>query len=275
MQPPGPMQPSEPSEPTLPPRSTPMPPDGPPGAGAGSVRLPGPAGWGGPQAPYGGLQTPYGRPMAPVARRHGLATAALVLGLVGLVMFWFFGIVPLLALIFGLISTKAINRSGGTLSGLGQARAGVILGLIGVAGAGVFLWAVATDRINTDDDSASFLEADVGDCLGEVPEAAVVFELHFVSCDVAHAAEVYAVGDLNPDHSREYPGDTAILTEVETACFAEFEPYVGITYELSVFEVYYLYPRQLGWKSVGGGGYYCMLVEVGTTNVGSAFHSDR
>ena len=147
--------------------------------------------------------------------------------------------------------------------------------MIGVAGAAVFLWAVATNRIDTGDDSAPFAEADVGDCLGEVPEAAVVFELDFVSCDVAHAAEVYAVGDLNPDRSREYPGDAAILLEVETACFAAFEPYVGITYEQSVFEVFYLYPRQLGWKSVGGGGYYCMLVEVGETSIGTAFHSDR
>ncbi len=194
-------------------------------------------------------------------------------GLIGLVMFWFFGIVPLLALIFGLVSTRTINRSGGTLRGLGQARAGWILGLIGVVGAAAFLWAVATDRIG--DDSSTYQDAKVGDCVGVLPEEDVVYELDYVSCDVAHDGEIYLVGDLNPNRSREYPGDATILTEVETACFNAFESYVGRSYEDSVFEVYYLYPRQLGWKTTEGGGYYCFLVEVGKTNIGSAFHSDR
>ena len=125
MQPPEPMKPSEPVLPTLPPRSTPMHPDGFAGWGAGPVPPPGTSGWGVPQPPYGG-------PLPPTQRLHGLATAALVCGLIGLVMFWFFGIVPFLALIFGLVSTRTINSSGGTPRGLGQARAGWILGLIGV-----------------------------------------------------------------------------------------------------------------------------------------------
>ena len=267
MQPPEPMKPPEPVLPVLPPRSTPMQP-GFPGWGAGPVPPPGSPGWGGPQPPYGG-------PLPPAQRRHGLATAALVCGLVGLVMFWLFGIVPLLALIFGLVSTRTINRSGGTLRGLGQARAGWILGLIGVLGAAVFLWAVATDRIDTGTDSSTFQDAKVGDCVGELPEEDVVFALDFVSCEAAHSGEVYLVGDLNPGREREYPGDATILTEVETACFGAFESYVGRTYEDSVFEVYYLYPRQLGWKTAGGGGYYCLLIELGKTTIGSAFHSDR
>ena len=267
MQPPEPMKPPDPGLPTLPPRSTPLQPaPGFPGWGAVPVSPPAAPGWGGAQPPYGG-------PLPPTQRLHGLATAALVCGLIGLVMFWFFGIVPLLALIFGLVSTRTINSSGGRLRGLGQARAGWILGLIGVVGAAVFLWAVATDRIG--DNSSPYQEAKVGDCVGELPAEDVVYELDFVSCDVAHSGEVYLIGDLNPNRTREYPGETTIFSEVEAACFGAFESYVGLPYEQSVFEVYYLYPRALSWKIEGGGGYYCFLVEVGAKNIGSAFHSDR
>ncbi len=243
-----------------------MPPPGPPGA----------PGWGGPQLPYG-------MPFAPAARTYGLATAALVCGLLGLVMFWLFGIVPLLGLIFGLISARAIKNSNGTLIGLGKARAGWIMGLIGVAGAGVFLWAGATGRLDketaeTDADNnpatSPYIDAEVGDCVGAIPEDEVVYELEFVSCAVAHSAEVYLAGELNPDGSRAFPGDAALLVEVEQACDAGFEAYVGRSYETSVYEIFYLYPRAFGWKPERG-VYFCFVGEVGATSVGSAFHSDR
>ncbi len=221
--------------------------------------------------------------MPPAARTYGLATAALVCGLVGLFTFWLFGIVPLLGAIFGLISARAVKRSNGTLIGLGKARAGWITGLIGVAAASVFMWASVTGRLDTDSDTSnndifvvddrSVEFADVGDCMAEFPEAEVVYELEFVSCDVAHGVEVYVVGDLNPNGTRDYPGDDVSAQEVKAACTAGFQPYVGRTYEESVYEVYYLYPRALRWNP--DGGYVCFLGEVGKTIVGSAFQSDR
>jgi len=216
--------------------------------------------------------------MPPAARSYGLATAALVCGLVGLLTFWILGIVPLLGLIFGLISARAIKRSNGTLVGLGKARAGWITGLIGVVGGAAFIWAGATGRLENDDedasDKSSYLYADVGDCITDFPDIEIVFELDFVSCDEQHGAEMYNTGELNPDGNRDYPGDETLLLEVQTACEAGFEPYVGRAYEQSVFEVYYLYPRAFGWKA-DRGGYFCFLGEVGKTTSGTAFRSDR
>ncbi|MCE9623513.1 MAG: DUF4190 domain-containing protein [Actinomycetia bacterium] len=276
-----PMPPPEPVVPSLPPRSTPIPqPGGFPGWGAAPMPPPGP-----PAAPTrGGPQFPYGMPLPPMARTYGLATAALVCGLLGLVTFWLLGIVPLLGLIFGLISARAIKRSGGTLSGLGKARAGWIMGLIGVVGASAFFWAGVTGRLDketettTDADNnpatSPYIEAEVGDCVGSIPEEDVVYELEFVSCGIAHSAEVYLIGKLNPDGTRDYPGDAALLDEVEQKCDEGFQPYVGRTYELSVYEIFYLYPRAFGWKPEQG-AFFCFLGEVGKTNFGSAFHSDR
>lgn len=274
MQPPEPYQPRMPPPPTLPPRSTPIQPGGFPGWSPAPPPPPGPPGWTGPQPQYG-------IPLQPASRTYGLATAALVCGLLGLVLFWLLGILPLLGVIFGLIAARTIKRSGGTLDGLGKARAGWITGLIGVAAAGAFFWAGATGRLDddaSDRDSkpgtAPYSEADVGDCVAEIPAGDIVYELEFVSCDDAHSAEVYLAGELNPDGNRAFPGDTALLAEVETACDEAFEPYIGRTYEESVFEVYYLYPRLLSWQPERG-IYFCFVGEVGKTTIGSAFQSDR
>lgn len=258
------MQPPEPFNPSLPPRSTPIgQPESAPGWGAVPPPPPGP-----PVPPYAGM-------LPPAQRMHGLATAAMVCGIVGLVTFWFFGIVPLLALIFGLVSGSAIKKSGGALTGSGRAKAGVILGLIGVVGSAVFLWAVATDRIGTDtDDSRNYLSADVGDCIDTIPQAAVIRTLDFVACTASHEAEVYASGELNSDRDRSFPGETTVLTEVEQACYDAFEPYIGRSYETSVFEVYYLYPQALSWNG-DRGAYVCMVFEEGKRSTSSARQSNR
>lgn len=264
-----PIQPPDPQMPRLPPPSPPPPPGAPPF-------------WTGAPAPYGG-QPP------PTAQTYGLATAALVCGLAGLVTFWIFGIVPLLGVVFGLISAKAIKNSDGRFVGLGKARAGWIFGLIGLAGGAVMLWAGVTGRLDdetskssttelVDTDSnprtSTFANAKVGDCISEFPAAEVVYELEFVPCSTAHGAEVYLIGELNPDGTRDYPGNATLIDEVSVACEAGFEPYVGRSYAESVFEVYYLYPRALGWRT-DGGTYLCFVGEVGKDTVGSAYQSDR
>lgn len=61
-------------------------------------------------------------------RTNGFAVASLVLGIL-----WIFWIGSILALIFGLIAKRQIDRSGGGQSGLGLAIAGIVLGCVGVA----------------------------------------------------------------------------------------------------------------------------------------------
>jgi hypothetical protein len=63
-------------------------------------------------------------------KTHGLAVAALVCGILGI---FTFGILSILAIIFGAISLKKIKRSGGFYTGRGMAIAGLVLGIILVA----------------------------------------------------------------------------------------------------------------------------------------------
>lgn len=84
-----------------------------------------------PTPAYTPVAPPYGQPSFVRANAKG-ATASMVLGIVGLVV-WYAGIVLApLALVFGYKAKRRIAESGGTLGGAGKAKAGRILGWIWV-----------------------------------------------------------------------------------------------------------------------------------------------
>jgi Domain of unknown function (DUF4190) len=92
-----------------------------------------------PYDPYSGYgpSDPYGQPApvqhhyygAPVMPNNGMATASLVLGLVG---FFACGLTSILAIIFGHLAHSQIKRTGE--GGAGMATGGLVLGYIVTAG---------------------------------------------------------------------------------------------------------------------------------------------
>jgi hypothetical protein len=88
-----------------------------------------------------------GRPTA-TQQSNGLAIASLVLGIV-----WLSGLGSILAVIFGFVSRKQIDQSGGRQSGRGMSTAGIILGFIGIAGTitWIVLLIVLAHRLDTYD----------------------------------------------------------------------------------------------------------------------------
>ena len=90
------------------------------------------------------MQPQYAAPQAPTTKPKGLATAAMILGIIGLVFsvsgcFWFAGIpLDILAIIFGAIGIAKVNSGEG--SGEGMAKAGLICGIIGIVV--VIIWFV-------------------------------------------------------------------------------------------------------------------------------------
>lgn len=81
----------------------------------------------------------YAQPgLTPVARTSGMATASMVLGIIGLCPYTL-GILPLLAVIFGHIALNSINKSGGMIQGKNQAIAGLILGYLTIAVYGLII----------------------------------------------------------------------------------------------------------------------------------------
>ncbi|GAA3390267.1 DUF4190 domain-containing protein [Streptomyces roseoviridis] len=131
--------------------TTPMQPVAPqPTMGAGT-------GYGYPPAPgYPGYGTGYGQQGWQQAPSNGMGTAAMVLGIIAVAGFCFYGlgaILGILALIFGILGLKKANR--GEATNRGMAIAGIVLGAIGTLVSAVFLgfiiWAVANDPDAFDD----------------------------------------------------------------------------------------------------------------------------
>jgi hypothetical protein len=108
-----------------------------------------------------GSMPPQGQ--APPARPiggGGMATAALVLGILALITsFTVIGgvLLGLLAIIFGIIGLRRANR--GLALGRGRAIAGIILGLLGIVVAGLLI-AVGVSLFNSDEGK------NLRDCLG-------------------------------------------------------------------------------------------------------------
>jgi len=83
-------------------------------------------------------------------RTSGLAIASMVCGILSLVFFWVpvFGfLLGIIAIIFGAVSIRQIGREP-NLGGRGMAIAGLVCGIVGVAGwlifiawIGIFFWA--------------------------------------------------------------------------------------------------------------------------------------
>lgn len=68
------------------------------------------------------------------------AITSLVLGCVGVLMFWLYGIVPILAIIFGGISISKSRKAGVKPSGM--ATAGLVLGIVELAVVALFVIAI-------------------------------------------------------------------------------------------------------------------------------------
>lgn len=207
-------------------------------------------------SPYGG--SPYGGGPSSTTR-SGLAVAALVLGLLSLLLFVTF-VVPLLAFIFGLVSASSIKRSHGRVTGIKQARAGWILGALGMAGFAAVIVAAVIDERNDTDVAVDELEVGVCYDLPISSDTSTVSSLEPIPCGEPHQGELYYQYEMNPDQDREYPGQDKAFEEAALECVGQpFTDYVGVAYEQSAYEPYLIVPLKFNWK-IGGGQASCFVV---------------
>ncbi len=204
-----------------------------------------------------------------------MATAALVCGIVGLPLFVFVPI-PIVALVLGLVAAGRAKRSGRPDGGLGRARAGWILGLIGVLAFAALM--AGTAITGGFDDDVSVYDLEVNDCVDVPDETGVdveVTELPSIDCDDPHDAEVFLIDELDADG--EYPGTEAVTGEVQRQCVgAAFEDFVGQTYARSELDIFYMFPTQQTWDLANDREFVCAVTTVdGSPLVGSVEGSER
>ncbi len=87
---------------------------------------------------------------------------------------------------------------------------------------------------------------EVGECTNlDTPEGGTeVTDIPTVDCASDHKWEVYAEHKVDDG---DFPGESSLQTQTEDFCVSEFESFVGLPYEQSIYEVQYFYPTEETW----------------------------
>lgn len=100
----------------------------------------------------------------------------------------------------------------------------------------------------------------VGDCFSTDSDADEITSVGGVPCDQAHNGEVFALVDYPADGSAEWPGQDALDAFSDEGCVAEFEDYVGLSYNESRLGISYLQPTEGSWSD-GDREVVCLVVD--------------
>ena len=201
----------------------------------------------GPQPPAYGYGYGYGYPGTPQNKTNGLAIAALVTGLVGIL----FGLAGPVAVGLGIAALVQIRRR--QESGTAQAVVGLVLGSLQIVFWTAFL--VIVIAVGSDDEYAGggpgptsystpstyVDELAVGECFDDGEEEDEVVR---VPCAQPHDGELVSNVTLP---AGPFPGDVKVRNAAEASCDKEFSKYVGITVDKSELEPGFWYPDEEYW----------------------------
>lgn len=119
--------------------------------------------------------------------------------------------------------------------------------LLPFIGLGVALLAVAGYLLLQGDSGTLVDDLSIGDCF-QVPADVDIVVVEVVSCDEPHDQEVFLVGELPDPRDVPYPGVLAVDESAFMACFDDFKPYVGASYETSELDIFWIAPSGASWE---------------------------
>ena len=106
--------------------------------------------------------------------------------------------------------------------------------------------------------AAGVLTLETGTCFDDPESFEEVTDVPVVDCSEPHDNEVIGSFDL-PDG--EYPGDSAVTSLAEGGCLERFEPYIGIDFPTSVYDLGWFTPSTDSWD-VGDREVICFVYDV-------------
>ncbi|MCP3987555.1 MAG: hypothetical protein GY724_00650 [Actinomycetia bacterium] len=107
----------------------------------------------------------------------------------------------------------------------------------------------------------------LGDCFND-PGSGEVEVVLVVPCVEPHDFEVYHVFMLDDG---PYPGPAVIEDEWIEGCLAEFEPFVGVSFDVSVLDMSAIFPTRQSWDELDDRVVLCSVTAVdGEPRAGSA-----
>lgn len=94
-----------------------------------------------------------------------------------------------------------------------------------------------------------------GQCFNEVPDPTQrPFAVLVVGCEELHGFEVYDRFNLTDERGRPYPlsagypGETPVRTAAEAGCYERFEPWMGVPWTTSAFDIQTFWPSASSWR---------------------------
>jgi hypothetical protein len=112
----------------------------------------------------------------------------------------------------------------------------------------------------------------VGDCLAEFTDGAELSSIEAAPCSEPHSDEIYAEGTV-PDVD-EFPGTKAVEAAAQDICLADYEAFVGRSYDRSVLDIGYLTPTEDSWAD-GDRAVLCTIFDPLEEVTGSLRGSER
>lgn len=108
--------------------------------------------------------------------------------------------------------------------------------------------------------TVSVFDIKVGDCYQDPEESDTVAELTLVDCDAPHDNEIYAFGLYPAGDDDPFPDEADLDEFSDEFCTEEFEAYVGIDYQDSIYYITYLQPTEGSWED-GDREVVCILYD--------------
>lgn len=144
--------------------------------------------------------------------------------------------------------------------------------LFGAIGLGVIVFGMLDKTKNVEDLS-------VGDCL-LMPEIEEISSVESTDCASEHELEVFALVTVPDGKDAPYPGEEALGDRIFEECLSRFQPYVGTSYEESIWFANPMYPTRESWEDSNDREGSCVLLQIGADNealtvTGSARGSGR
>jgi len=99
----------------------------------------------------------------------------------------------------------------------------------------------------------------IGDCFNDRTDASEISSVGGIPCDSPHDNEIY---DRTLAPQGEFPGEESITDIASQYCLANFEAFVGASYQDSLLNMTYLYPTQESWNSVGDREIFCIVYDM-------------
>lgn len=102
----------------------------------------------------------------------------------------------------------------------------------------------------------------IGDCL-RMPDAEEISSVESADCADPHELEVFGLVTLTQGGNAPYPGEDAVAEAIFELCLPRFQPYVGTSYDNSVWYINAIFPTRDSWVEADDRSGTCVLYQPG------------